>query len=73
MTAARFDRPGRATLVFHKAGGKWLCVHSHMSLNKGVPQDSYGEPSGAIRPGLTRPGAARPRFGRTDDQRGDVP
>jgi ketosteroid isomerase-like protein len=40
-----FPRPGRATMVFAKnfaedAGG-WLCVHSHMSLNRGVPQASH--------------------------------
>src|SRR5579859_4811149 len=39
----KFERPGRATLVFHKAGGEWLCVHSHMSLNRGVPQASFGD------------------------------
>ena len=39
---APFDRPGRATMVFARApGGEWLCVHSHMSLNRGVPQDSH--------------------------------
>jgi ketosteroid isomerase-like protein len=36
-----FDRPGRATMIFHKAGGGWTCVHSHMSLNRGVPQTSH--------------------------------
>ena len=45
-----YDRPGRATLVFHRAegasgaddaGGRWVCVHSHMSLNRGVPQQSF--------------------------------
>lgn len=37
-----FDRPGRATMVFHRAAsGAWLCVHSHMSLNRGVPQTSH--------------------------------
>ncbi len=36
-----FDRPGRATMVFHKADGAWLCTHSHMSLNRGVPQQSH--------------------------------
>ncbi len=40
-----FPRPGRATMVFAKnfaedADG-WLCVHSHMSLNRGVPQSSH--------------------------------
>jgi ketosteroid isomerase-like protein len=39
---SRFDRPGRATMVFHKQGGKWLGVHSHLSLNRGVPQVSHG-------------------------------
>jgi len=39
-----FDRPGRATLVFHREdGGEWLVVHSHMSLNRGVPQESFGD------------------------------
>jgi ketosteroid isomerase-like protein len=37
----RFDRPGRATMVFHRADGRWTCVHSHMSLNRGVPQESF--------------------------------
>ena len=36
-----FDRPGRATMVFHNDGGAWLCTHSHMSLNRGVPQQSF--------------------------------
>lgn len=37
-----FDRPGRATMVFaHDAAG-WRCAHSHMSLNRGVPQASHG-------------------------------
>ena len=45
---APFDRPGRATMVFSrdgsddsKSGAGWLCVHSHMSLNRGVPQTSH--------------------------------
>ena len=43
-----FDRPGRATLVFARrtpSGGAqpWLCVHSHMSLNRGVPQASHAD------------------------------
>jgi ketosteroid isomerase-like protein len=38
---ACFDRPGRATMVFHGTAGGFLCVHSHMSLNRGVPQDSH--------------------------------
>ena len=38
-----FDRPGRATIVLaRQPDGRWLGVHSHMSLARGVPQDSYG-------------------------------
>jgi ketosteroid isomerase-like protein len=36
-----FPRPGRATMVFSKNADGWLCVHSHMSLNRGVPQTSH--------------------------------
>jgi ketosteroid isomerase-like protein len=36
-----FDRPGRATMIFTQENGAWLCTHSHMSLNRGVPQQSY--------------------------------
>jgi ketosteroid isomerase-like protein len=39
----RFDRPGRATMVFAHDGAAWRCVHSHMSLNRGVPQASHGD------------------------------
>ncbi len=39
---SRFDRPGRATIVFHKEVGRWIGVHSHLSLNRGVPQTSHG-------------------------------
>ena len=38
-----FPRPGRATMVFSKHGDDWLCVHSHMSLNRGVPQTSHAD------------------------------
>jgi len=38
---SKFDRPGRASMVFNRQDGKWLCTHSHMSLNRGVPQQSY--------------------------------
>jgi len=38
-----FPRPGRATLVFSKIGDGWLCTHSHMSLNRGVPQTSHAD------------------------------
>jgi len=36
-----FGRPGRATMVFHHVGEGWLGVHSHLSLNRGVPQTSH--------------------------------
>jgi len=36
-----FPRPGRATMVFSKNADGWLCIHSHMSLNRGVPQVSH--------------------------------
>ena len=38
-----FDRPGRATMVFNRIGGTWICTHSHMSLNRGVPQSSHAD------------------------------
>jgi ketosteroid isomerase-like protein len=38
-----FDRPGRATMIFHRGAAGWLCVHSHMSLNRGVPQQSFAD------------------------------
>jgi len=38
-----FDRPGRATMIFHRSpDGAWLGVHTHLSLNRGVPQTSHG-------------------------------
>ncbi len=36
-----FARPGRATMVFQHDEAGWRCVHSHMSLNRGVPQSSH--------------------------------
>ena len=36
-----FARPGRATMIFHKQADDWECVHSHMSLNRGIPQQSF--------------------------------
>jgi len=29
-------------MVFHKRDGVWLGVHTHLSLNRGVPQASFG-------------------------------
>jgi hypothetical protein len=28
-------------MVFGRHDGAWLCTHSHMSLNRGVPQQSF--------------------------------
>ena len=39
----KFDRPGRATMTFHRQNRTWICTHSHMSLNRGVPQASFGD------------------------------
>jgi ketosteroid isomerase-like protein len=40
----RFDRPGRATItLMQQQDGRWLGVHSHMSLQRGVPQESHGK------------------------------
>jgi ketosteroid isomerase-like protein len=37
-----FDRPGRATTVFERRGGRWLAKHTHFSLNPGTPPRTYG-------------------------------
>ncbi len=38
-----FARPGRATLTLaRQPDGRWIGVHSHMSLERGVPQESHG-------------------------------
>ena len=52
----KFPRPGRATLVFHKGDDGWKIVHSHMSLNRGVPQTSHADrPSKRADLDLTAP------------------
>ena len=39
-----FERPGRATIALGRDAfpGPWLGVHAHFSLNRGVPQQSFG-------------------------------
>lgn len=39
-----FDRPGRATVIFRRedTAGDWKGIHTHISLNPGTPQRSYG-------------------------------
>lgn len=40
---SRFERPGRATLILARQPDEsWLGIHSHMSLQRGVPQNSFG-------------------------------
>jgi len=45
---SRFDRPGRATVVLRRDAldQRWLGVHTHFSLGRGVPQNTYGSRSG---------------------------
>ena len=42
-----FKRPGRATitLIRNNLRKPWKAIHSHLSLNKSVPQKSYGKKS----------------------------
>ncbi len=39
---SEFDRPGRASIILLNDGDRWVGVHSHMSLERGVPQESFG-------------------------------
>lgn len=40
-----FPRPGRATVLFGRAkrGDPWKGLHTHISLNPGTPQTSFGD------------------------------
>ena len=40
----RYDRPGRATVAFRRDSpdDDWIACHTHMSLFRGVPQQSFG-------------------------------
>lgn len=44
-----FPRPGRATVAFRRAdsAAPWKGIHTHLSLNRGVPQRSFGKPGGS--------------------------
>lgn len=35
-----FERPGRATIVLTRSDGRWVAVHTHFSLYRGVSQVS---------------------------------
>lgn len=41
----KFDRRGRATVVFKRAkiGDPWVATHTHMSLFRGTPDRSHGK------------------------------
>ena len=43
---SEYERPGRTTAVFTRGAAEdpWKCVHTHVSLARGVPQKSFGEP-----------------------------
>lgn len=40
-----YPRPGRATVAFRRSrpDAPWKGIHTHLSLNRGVPQKSYGK------------------------------
>jgi ketosteroid isomerase-like protein len=42
-----YSRPGRATVGIRRdsVDAPWMGVHTHLSLNRDVPQKSYGMPS----------------------------
>ncbi len=37
-----FRRPGRATFVLARRDGRWLCVHSHVSLPPSQSESAHG-------------------------------
>jgi ketosteroid isomerase-like protein len=41
---ARFERPGRASVVLRRAtrGEPWIGIHTHFSLARGVPAGTFG-------------------------------
>ena len=43
-SGASFERPGRTTAVFVRdaVADDWRCIHTHVSLARGVPQQSFG-------------------------------
>lgn len=44
-SGAPYKRPGRTTAVLTRTavGEPWQCVHTHVSLARGVPQKSFGD------------------------------
>ncbi len=37
-----FERPGRVTVILERRQDRWLSVHTHFSLNPGIPPRTYG-------------------------------
>ena len=37
-----FTRPGRATFILARRDGRWLCVHSHVSLQPTQSEKAHG-------------------------------
>ena len=46
-----FRRPGRATFVLARRGGRWLCVHSHVSLLPTQSENAHGRSSRLLERG----------------------
>ena len=42
-----YPRPGRVTVGMRRIdiGASWMGIHTHLSLNRGVPQKSFGAPA----------------------------
>jgi ketosteroid isomerase-like protein len=38
-----FTRPGRATFILGRREGRWLCVHSHVSLQPTQSESAHGK------------------------------
>jgi ketosteroid isomerase-like protein len=38
-----FTRPGRATFILARRDGRWLCVHSHVSLQPTQSESAHGK------------------------------
>jgi len=42
-----FKRPGRATFILARREGRWVCVHSHVSLQPTQSEAAHGKPGTA--------------------------
>ena len=41
-----FKRPGRATFILARRAGRWLCIHSHVSLQPTQSESAHGKLGG---------------------------